>query len=131
MIIKYQKEIQTKLAKGLLNVIVLQLLEQQPMHGYQIKTKIRQKFGINFGASTIYPLLGTLETKGQVKSEWNMSAEKPRKIFRVTEKGQEALRFTENTLNLICKNLSRDYKIAIEAAPDGEACLGTDAATFQ
>ena len=37
----YQKEIQTKLTKGLLDLIVLQLLEQEPMHGYQLISKIQ------------------------------------------------------------------------------------------
>ena len=58
-----QKDVQTKLAKGLLDLIVLQFLSSQPMHGYQIITKIRKNFGIYFGPSTIYPLLATLEKK--------------------------------------------------------------------
>src|SRR3990170_3133113 len=50
-----QKEIQTKLMKGLLDLIVLQFLEMQPMHGYQIIAKIRKSFGVYFGPSTVYP----------------------------------------------------------------------------
>jgi len=34
------KEVQVKLMKGLLDLIVLQFLNTQPMHGYQIITKI-------------------------------------------------------------------------------------------
>jgi len=67
-----QKEVQTKLMKGLLDLIVLQFLSSQPMHGYQIITRIRKSFGVYFGPSTIYPLLGTLEKKGYVRSVWNM-----------------------------------------------------------
>ena len=52
-----QKEVQVKLMKGLLDLIVLQFLSSQPMHGYQIITKIRKSFGVYFGPSTIYPLL--------------------------------------------------------------------------
>ena len=37
-----KKEVQTKLAKGLLDLIVLQFLDNQPMHGYQIITNIRK-----------------------------------------------------------------------------------------
>ncbi|MHA2231231.1 MAG: PadR family transcriptional regulator [Candidatus Hodarchaeales archaeon] len=65
-----QKEVQVKLMKGLLDLIVLQFLSSQPMHGYQIITKIRKSFGVYFGPSTIYPLLATLEKKGFVNSEW-------------------------------------------------------------
>ncbi len=100
-----QKEIQTKLAKGLLDMIVLQLIDSQPMHGYQVITKIRKTFGIYFGPSTVYPLLATLEKKGYLKSEWNMDSEKPRKVFTITSTGQTMLKFTENSLGLICRTI--------------------------
>jgi PadR family transcriptional regulator PadR len=100
-----QKEVQAKLAKGLLDLIVLQFLSAQPMHGYQIITKIRKSFGVYFGPSTIYPLLATLEKKGFVNSEWNMSNERPRKIYKLTNEGQTMLNFTENSLNLLCQKI--------------------------
>ena len=96
-----QKEIQVKLTKGLLDLIVLQFLHNQPMHGYQIITKIRKSFGVYFGPSTIYPLLATLEKKGYVNSHWNMNTERPRKTYQLTNEGQSMLNFTENTLNLL------------------------------
>ena len=69
MVKNYQKEIQTKLTKGLLDMIILQFLDQEPMHGYQVITKIRKSFGVYFGPSTVYPLLNTLEKKGYVKND--------------------------------------------------------------
>jgi DNA-binding PadR family transcriptional regulator len=100
-----QKEVQVKLAKGLLDLIVLQFLNNQPMHGYQIITKIRKSFGVYFGPSTIYPLLATLEKKGHVTSEWNMKTERPRKIYKLTNEGHNLLNFTENSLNLLCQKI--------------------------
>jgi PadR family transcriptional regulator PadR len=100
-----QKEVQAKLAKGLLDLIVLQFLNNQPMHGYQIITKIRKSFGVYFGPSTIYPLLATLEKKDYVSSEWNMQTERPRKIYKLTAKGETILNFTENSLNLLCQKI--------------------------
>jgi len=101
-----QKEVSTKLMKGLLDLILLQFLSNEPMHGYQIITKIRKSFGVYFGPSTIYPLLNTLEKKGYVKSEWNMSYERPRKIYSLTGNGQSMLDLTEESLNLICRKLT-------------------------
>jgi PadR family transcriptional regulator, regulatory protein PadR len=118
----YQKEIQTKLTKGLLDMIILQFLDQHPMHGYQLMTKIRKGFGVNLGASTVYPLLGTLEKKGYVKSVWNMDTERPRKIYSLTKEGETVLNFTEGSLTLICKTIVTDNKVKIEAAP---MCLPT------
>jgi PadR family transcriptional regulator, regulatory protein PadR len=114
MINNCQKEIQTKLAKGLLDMIVLQIIDSQPMHGYQVITKIRKTFGIYFGPSTVYPLLATLEKKGYLKSEWNMDSEKPRKVFTITSNGQTMLKFTESSLGLMCKTLH-----AVETATKG------------
>ena len=113
----YQKETQTKLAKGLLDMIVLQYLNQESMHGYQIITKIRKGFGVYFGPSTIYPLLGLLEKKGYVTSAWNMNTERPRKVYKLTNEGKNVLNFTESSLNLIVKNMITDNKIRIQAAP--------------
>jgi len=99
------KEVQVKLMKGLLDLIILQFLSTQPMHGYQIITRIRKTFGVYFGPSTIYPLLGTLEKKGYVKSEWNMNNERPRKVYKLTNDGQSLLNFTEDSLSLICRKI--------------------------
>ena len=50
-----KKQAQTKLTKGLLDMIILQYLEDESMHGYQLITTIRKGFGVYFGPSTIYP----------------------------------------------------------------------------
>jgi DNA-binding PadR family transcriptional regulator len=106
MIYKYQKEIQTKLAKNLLDTIILQYLDKESMHGYQLITKIRKDFGVYLGPSTIYPLLGLLEKKAYVKSAWNMNTDRPRKVYTLTADGKSILKLTEDSLNLICKSLA-------------------------
>jgi DNA-binding PadR family transcriptional regulator len=117
MNINNQKEAQTKLTKGLLEMIILQYLEHESMHGYQLITRIRKSFGVYFGPSTVYPLLGLLEKKGYVKSLWNMDSERPRKVYTLTNEGKDVLSFTENSLNLICKNMVTDNKIHLQVAP--------------
>jgi DNA-binding PadR family transcriptional regulator len=122
-----QKEVSTKLTKGLLDLIILQFLSTQPMHGYQVITKIRKSFGVYFGPSTIYPLLGTLEKKGFVKSEWNMNFDRPRKVYCLTTNGQNMLNFTEESLNLICRKINTqtntpvalESTVSIRSAPAG------------
>jgi PadR family transcriptional regulator, regulatory protein PadR len=106
--LKNQKEAQSKLVKGLLDFIVLQILSTQPMHGYQLISCIRKSYGVYFGPSTVYPLLTFLEKRGYLKGNWNMDAEKPRKVFFLTEKGMNALSFAENSLNFICTKLAKN-----------------------
>jgi len=102
----YKKDTESKLVKGLLDFIVLQLLSGQPMHGYQIISSIRKGFGVYFGPSTIYPLLATMEKKGVITSEWNIKTQRPRKIYNITKEGQNQLTFTENSLLAICKRMA-------------------------
>jgi PadR family transcriptional regulator PadR len=99
------REVQAKLMRGLLDVVVLQLLRTHPMHGYQLITSIRKSFGVYFGPSTIYPLLNLLEEKGYVKSGWDMNNERPRKVYELTNDGQNTLDFTEDSLELICRKI--------------------------
>jgi DNA-binding PadR family transcriptional regulator len=113
-----QKEVQTKLAKGLLDLIILQYLNQQPMHGYQVITKIRKSFGVYFGPSTIYPFMGQLEKKGYIKSQWNTDSERPRKVYTLTHDGKVMLNFTEDSLNLLCQ------KIGTNNSPVGTVVTG-------
>jgi len=108
--------VQTKLMKGLLDLIVLQLLNKRPMHGYQIITRIRKEFRVYFGPSTIYPLLRTLEKKEYVKSEWDMNGERPRKVYTLTTEGQKLLNFTEDSVNFICRKLALEAEV-ITATP--------------
>lgn len=113
------KEVQTKLMKGLLDLIILQFLNGEPMHGYQIITKIRRSFGVYFGPSTIYPLLGTLEKKGFVKSDWEMTSERPRKVYKLTTDGQNMLNFTEDSLNFICRKIGSPSMFKNNSGDDG------------
>ena len=101
----YEKEVQVKLMKGLLDLIVLNFLRAEPLHGYAIITRIRKTFGIYFGPSTVYPLLNALEKAGYVKSEWNMSNERPRKVYRLTTAGQNLVAFSQDSLSLIQRKI--------------------------
>jgi PadR family transcriptional regulator PadR len=107
-----RKEVQTKLAKGLLDIIVLQNLRTKPMHGYQMITQIRKSFGVYFGPSSIYPLMAQLEQKGYIRSEWNVESERPRKVYKLTSEGLAFLNFTENSFNLLCQKIGASSPVA-------------------
>jgi PadR family transcriptional regulator PadR len=104
------REVQAKLMRGLLDLVVLQLLHTSPMHGYQLITSIRKSFGVYFGPSTIYPLLTTLEDNGYVQSRWDMTHERPRKVYALTKDGQSTLDLTEDSLELIIRKLGTNVQ---------------------
>jgi DNA-binding PadR family transcriptional regulator len=99
------REVEIKLMRGLLDLVILQFLNTKPMHGYSIITSIRKNFGVYFGPSTIYPLLGVLEEKGYIKSEWDINSERPKKVYALTPDGTNLLNGTEESLNHICRKL--------------------------
>ena len=114
------REVEIKLMRGLLDLIILQFLNVKPMHGYSIITSIRKNFGVYFGPSTIYPLLGVLEEKGYIKSQWDLHSERPKKVYSLTSDGNNLLTGTEESLNHICRRLT---SIGLNRIPiNGESC---------
>jgi len=100
------KKVDQNLTRGMLDLIVLGLLKNKSMHGYGIIQSIRKNFGVYFGPSTVYPYLKDLEKKGQIKSQWDMNHERPRKVYALTPKGDDFLVGTEQSLRTFCYRLT-------------------------
>ena len=99
------KKIDQGLTKGMMDLVVLGLLKNKSMHGYGIIQSIRKNFGVYFGPSTVYPFLKDLEKKGQIKSQWDMNHERPRKVYSLTQKGDDFLTGAEQSLRTFCYRL--------------------------
>lgn len=86
-------EIQMK--KGVLDMLVLKLLEQEAKYGYQIISELKEKSNGRFALKegTLYPILYRLEDDAFVESKWSEAKGKkvPRKYYAITEKGKQAL----------------------------------------
>jgi PadR family transcriptional regulator PadR len=85
------KDTNFKVVKDNLEPLVLSLLDAKPMHGYAIIKAMKYKHGISLGTSTIYPELIRLQQKLIVTSQWSHDADKPRKIYTLTDKGKVLL----------------------------------------
>lgn len=88
---KYEKQMK----KGVLEMLVLSLLCQEPKYGYQIIQEMREKSEDTFilKDGTLYPILYRLEDDGLVISEWSQAVGKnvPRKYYRITDTGRRTL----------------------------------------
>jgi len=83
---------QTQLRKGLLDIVVLNLLHQGPCHGYEMVQTMKRIEGLQIREGNIYPILARLETDGLVTSYPEPSTDgPPRKSFRLTSVGEEML----------------------------------------
>ena len=80
--------------KGSTTVLILSLLAEKPMYGYQIAKELAARSGgvFDFKEGTLYPALHRMEKDGHLTSYWEVVEEGPsRKYYAITEKGQGAL----------------------------------------
>ncbi len=96
-----QNQIKNRIARRLLDTMVLNILQKQSMHGYQIISKIHKSFGILYGPGTIYPLLNALEKKGALRSNWIEDFDRLRRVYELTSQGESMLDSAEDSLALI------------------------------
>ena len=86
-------KIERELMRGVGPTAVLQLLSAGEKYGYELVEALsRQTDGVlAMGQSTLYPMLYNLEAKGLVKSRVDDSGPRPRRYYRLTQKGQRRL----------------------------------------
>jgi len=81
---------QAKLMKGTANSLLLCLLSQQPMYGYQIIKELERRSAgyFRFKEGTLYPALHRLEKAGLVMGRWRLlPSGRQRKYYHITDKG--------------------------------------------
>lgn len=78
---------------GVPELLVLQLLDRQPLHGYDLVQAIRESSGmrLDFGEGCIYPVLHRLEEQKLLASKRELVGGRNRIIYRVTKQGQRRL----------------------------------------
>jgi PadR family transcriptional regulator len=77
---------ETEMNRGFLQILVLAMLDTD-MYGYAMVRTIGE-LGYEVEENTLYPLLRRLEKSGWVKSKWDVSEERPRKFYGITETGR-------------------------------------------
>jgi PadR family transcriptional regulator PadR len=78
--------------KGNTLTLILSLLEEEAMYGFQIAKEIerRTEGTLRFREGLLYPALHQLEKEGLVESEWQSSSQGPRrKYYLLTRKGRK------------------------------------------
>ncbi len=83
---------QTQLRKGLLDIVILNMLQHGQCHGYEMVQILKRNERLKIREGNIYPILARLQTDGLVTSYSEASRDgPPRKYFKLTELGQEIL----------------------------------------
>jgi PadR family transcriptional regulator, regulatory protein PadR len=91
---KSQYQNQVELLQGTLDMLILQMLQWGPQHGYGIGQAIRANSGdlLRVETGSLYPALHRLEKQKWVKAEWKLSEGGQRaKFYKLTAAGKRQL----------------------------------------
>lgn len=79
--------------KGHLDLLLLAVLAEGPSHGYAVieQLRVRSADAFDLPEGTVYPALHRLERSGMLASDWDSSAGRPRRVYRITSRGRSRL----------------------------------------
>jgi transcriptional regulator len=80
--------------KGSAELLILSLLDEQALHGYDIARRIEQRSGgtLRFTLASLYAMLYRLEERGLLRGRWvEKSGQRRRRYYRITEPGRRML----------------------------------------
>ncbi|PWN71902.1 PadR family transcriptional regulator [Chryseobacterium phosphatilyticum] len=83
---------QSQVKKGSLSFIVLLVLKEQELYGYELIEKIKNVTSIDIAEGTLYPLMNRLKTEKLLESKWvEQETGIPRKYYFLTSTGIKTL----------------------------------------
>ncbi len=82
-----------QLKKGVLEMLVLQIICQEPTYGYELMSRLKERSNgwFQMKEGTLYPILYRLEDDGMIAAKWSQGQGRvaPKKIYEATELGRE------------------------------------------
>lgn len=78
-----------RITRNFLDILILRLIQSEPMWGYKIIKKTKALFGIKLRHGALYPLLNKLESEGYAQSKKTTAKGRTRKIYEITPKGKQ------------------------------------------
>ncbi|PFG17546.1 PadR family transcriptional regulator [Propionicimonas paludicola] len=87
-------EIDKQLLKGTIPLLVLHLLAQADLYGYQLIKALEQisSGAFRFSEGSLYPVLHTLDRDGMLHAYWRQAESgRQRKYYAITDRGRREL----------------------------------------
>ncbi len=84
----------TPLLQGTLDMLILQVLSRDPLHGYAISTALQHlsREVLQVQQGSLYPALHRLENRGWLSAEWKESDQgRMSKVYSLTKAGKKQL----------------------------------------
>jgi transcriptional regulator len=86
--------IRAGIKRGTAELAVLSVLEDGPLHGYELARRIEQqtKGALHFTLAALYPMLYRMEQRGWIRGAWETSSiGRRRRCYRLTSAGKKKL----------------------------------------
>lgn len=80
--------------KGSADLLILALVEEQALHGYEIGRRIEARSGgtLRFTLASLYETLYRLEERGWIRGRWvEKAGQRRRRCYRITDGGRRVL----------------------------------------
>jgi len=101
-----------KITKANLWLYILRLLQEKPRYGYEIKSKIRDKFGFSPAIVSGYVILYKMKKDNLVTVKWEQSDEKNqnsgkpnRKYYYITDLGMQTMEIAKKYLGALMSEI--------------------------
>jgi len=87
------KKTNPQFLNGVPELLILHLLDERPMYGYELVQAIHAATGqrLEFGEGCVYPILHRLESQGLLGSRRQAVAGRDRVVYRMTRQGRQQL----------------------------------------
>ena len=85
----FKRQIVLRFSRNFLDILILRLVQAEPMWGYKIIKKTEALFGIKLRHGAVYPRLNSLEADSFLKSKQEVHGRRKRKTYEVTTKGTQ------------------------------------------
>ena len=103
----YVENVKSQMRKGMLEYCVMLLLKSKPHYSSDIISQL-ERANLIVVEGTLYPLLNRLKKEGVLDYEWQESVVgPPRKYYRLTEHGCQALAFLDENWNALERTVAQ------------------------
>ncbi len=104
-----------ELVQGTLHMLVLKILELEPMHGYGLTERLEQITGGAFQVNpgSLFPALHKMEERGWLQAEWGTTPNNRRaKFYRLTPRGRRQLKVERRSWENLTVAINRVLRTA-------------------
>ena len=105
------------LLPGTLDLLILQILDQQSLHGYGIAQRIQllSREVLRVGEGSLYPALQRMSARGWLEAEWQLSETRRRaRYYRLTSEGKRALKRARADYRRMAEAIARVERVVDE-----------------